>query len=149
MLGVGNILLRDEGVGVHVIEELSRMDLPQSVKVVDGGTEGFALLDVIHEADVLIVIDAVKTGGEPGSVYKFDLDEFTTALQNFTTSLHQVGLMEVLEVAEILGKRPKTTVIGVEPKTLEIGLGLSPEVQSTVQTVIKTVLDTIAEEIKG
>ncbi len=65
-------LLSDEGVGVHVANELAKMELPPDVSVVEGGTDGFRLLNVITEADRLIIVDAVKGGAEPGSIYRFD-----------------------------------------------------------------------------
>ncbi len=66
ILGVGNVLLSDEGIGVHVANELSTMELPPGVSVVEGGTDGFRLLNIITEADRLIVVDAVKGGPSPG-----------------------------------------------------------------------------------
>ena len=73
ILGIGNILLTDEGIGVHVANELAKMDLPSGLSVVEGGTDGFRLLNVITEADRLIVVDAVKGGAKPGSIYRFDI----------------------------------------------------------------------------
>ena len=75
ILGVGNVLLSDEGIGVHVANELSTMELPPGVSVIEGGTDGFRLLNIITEADRLIVVDAVKGGAGPGSIYRFNVDE--------------------------------------------------------------------------
>jgi hypothetical protein len=75
ILGVGNVLLSDEGIGVHVVNELSTRELPPGVSVVEGGTDGFRLLNIITEADRLIVIDAVKGGAEPGSIYRFNVED--------------------------------------------------------------------------
>ena len=70
ILGVGNLLLSDEGVGVHVANKLMEMDLPAGVEVIEGGTDGFRLMNVVTEADRLIVVDAVKGGSPPGSIYR-------------------------------------------------------------------------------
>ena len=82
ILGIGNILLSDEGVGVHVANELAKMDLPPDVTVVEGGTDGFRLLNIITEADRLIVIDAVRGGSEPGSIYRFDVGEVRNCFEH-------------------------------------------------------------------
>ncbi len=141
ILGVGNLLLSDEGVGVHVANELMKMKLPPDVSVVDGGTDGFRLLNVITEADRLIVIDAVKGGAEPGSIYRFDIDEVKSCPPGFKTSVHQIGILEVIDLSELIGKTPHTTVIGIEPKSLEMGMELSPEVKSKIPRIIELILE--------
>src|SRR4030042_3652602 len=113
ILGVGNILLSDEGVGVHVANELMKIDLPPEVSVVEGGTDGFRLLNVITEADRLIVIDAVKGGAEPGSIYHFDIDEVKSCPSGFKTSVHKIGILEVIDLSGLIGKTPHTTVFGI------------------------------------
>ena len=75
ILGVGNLLLRDEGVGVHVAVNLQEFPLPDRMEVIEGGTDGFKLFHLIMEADRLIVVDCVKGGDEPGSIYRFDIEE--------------------------------------------------------------------------
>jgi len=141
ILGIGNLLLSDEGIGVHVANELLKMDLPPEVSVVEGGTDGFRLLNIITEADRLIVIDAVRGGEEPGSIYRFDINEIKNVPTGFKTSVHQVGILEVINLSELIGKTPHATVIGVEPKSLEMSMELSPEVKAKVPRVIELVLD--------
>ena len=141
ILGVGNLLLSDEGVGVHVAKELMKMNLPPEVSVVEGGTDGFRLLNVITEADRLIVIDAVKGGAEPGSLYRFDIDDVRSCPSGFKTSVHQIGILEVIDLSSLIGKRPHTTVIGVEPKSLEMSMELSPEVKEKIPRIIELILD--------
>jgi hydrogenase maturation protease len=143
ILGIGNILLTDEGIGVHVANELAKMDLPEGVSVVEGGTDGFRLLNVITEADRLIVVDAVKGGADPGSIYRFDIDEVKSAPAGFKTSVHQIGILEVIDLSELIGRKPHTTVIGVEPKSLDMGMELSPEIHSKVPRIIELVLEEI------
>jgi len=144
ILGVGNLLLSDEGIGVHTAYELMKMDLPPHVTVVEGGTDGFRLLNVITEADRLIVIDAVKGGNDPGSLYRFDINEVRNCPSGFKTSVHQIGILEVIDLSGLIGKTPHTTVIGVEPKSLEMGMQLSPEVEAKIPRIIEL----ISEELK-
>ena len=144
ILGIGNILLCDEGVGVHVANELAKMDLPAHISVVEGGTDGFRLLNVITEADRLIVIDAMKGGAKPGSIYCFDVGEVRNCPSGFKTSVHQIGILEVIDLSGLIGKTPFTTVIGVEPKSLEMSMELSPEIRDKVPRII----DLVFEELK-
>jgi hydrogenase maturation protease len=147
ILGVGNILLSDEGVGVHVVNELMKMDLPPEVSVVEGGTDGFRLLNVITEADRLIVIDSVKGGAEPGSIYRFDINEVRNCPPGFMTSVHQIGILEVINLSELIGKKPHTTVIGVEPKSFEMSLELSPEIKAKIPRIIELILDELKSPV--
>ncbi|OGW51821.1 MAG: Ni,Fe-hydrogenase maturation factor [Nitrospirae bacterium RBG_13_43_8] len=142
--GVGNLLLSDEGVGVHVATELMKTKLPPEVSVVEGGTDGFRLLNVITEADRLIVIDAVRGGAEPGSIYRFDIDDVRNCPSGFKTSVHQIGILEVIDLSELIGKKPHTTIIGIEPKSLEMGMELTPEIKSKVPRMI----DLIFQELE-
>jgi hydrogenase maturation protease len=148
VLGVGNLLLSDEGVGIHVVNELMKMSLPPKISVVEGGTDGFGLLNIITEADRLIVIDAVKGGGPPGALYRFDLDEVRNYPSGFKTSVHQIGILEVLDISELIGKKPHITVIGIEPKSLEMGMELSPEVRSKIPRVIELILNLLKVDPK-
>jgi hydrogenase maturation protease len=144
ILGVGNLLLSDEGVGVHVANELMKMELPPAVTVIEGGTDGFGLLNVITEADRLIVIDAVKGAGAPGSIYRFNIDEIQSCPSGFKTSVHQIGILEVISLSGLIGKTPRTTIIGIEPKSLGIGMELSAEIKAKIPRIIEL----IKEELK-
>jgi hydrogenase maturation protease len=143
VLGVGNLLLSDEGVGVHVANKLMEMDLPPEVDVVEGGTDGFRLMNVVTGAARLIVVDAVKGGGPPGSIYRFDIKDAPTYPDEYKTSVHQIGILEVVHLSELIGKAPETTIIGVEPKSLDMGMELSPEVKAKVPRIIELVLEEV------
>ena len=134
ILGIGNVLLTDEGIGVHVANELMKKELPSNISVVEGGTDGFRLLNVITEADRLIVIDAVKGGGEPGTIYRFNIEDVKNAPSGFKTSVHQIGILEVIDLSNLIGKTPKTTIVGIEPKSFEMSLELSPEIKEKIST---------------
>lgn len=141
VLGIGNILLSDEGVGVRAIEALhEQWLLPGEVEAIDGGTSGMELLEDLSRADLLIVADAVKAGRPPGSIVRIaggDVPVFFRA----RLSPHQVGLSDVLADLEFLGEPPRETVIfGVQPASLETGLGLSPEVAACVPKVAEMIV---------
>ncbi len=141
IIGVGNELLKDEGVGVHVVRALRENPSPGGVEleIIDGGTSPY-IFDLIEGVDRLIVIDAVKDGGEPATVYRFAPEDVIAGHKNLL-SLHEVGLLENLRLLEQLGARPKDTVIiGVEPKEIDWGLELSPEVERIIPEVIRVVL---------
>ncbi|NVM56599.1 MAG: HyaD/HybD family hydrogenase maturation endopeptidase, partial [Desulfobacterales bacterium] len=142
-LGVGNLLMSDEGVGVHVANKLMEMDLPAGVEVVEGGTDGFGLMNVVTGAKRLIVVDAIKAGGAPGSIYRFDIKDAPTYPDAYKTSVHQIGILEVIHLSELVGQTPETTIIGVEPKSLTTGMELSPEVRAKLPRVIELILEEV------
>jgi hydrogenase maturation protease len=146
VMGVGNLLLSDEGIGVHVAQRMMEMNLPPDVHVVEGGTDGFGLINLITEADRLILVDAVRGGGEPGSVYRFDIEDCAANADIFKTSAHQISILEVIHLSGLIGSTPKTTIIGVEPKSLEMGMELSPEVEAKIPKVIKLILEEIEKD---
>jgi hydrogenase maturation protease len=141
VLGIGNVLLSDEGIGVHVANELMKMEMPPGVSVVEGGTDGFSLLNIITDADRLIVVDAVKGGAEPGTIYRFNANEIQSVPSGFKTSVHQIGILEVIDLSALIGKTPKTSVIGIEPKSFEMSLELSPEIRAKVPRIIELVFE--------
>jgi hydrogenase maturation protease len=121
------------------------MGLPSGVHVVEGGTDGFRLINVVIEADRLIVVDAVKRGGAPGSISRFELKDVLTHPHAHKTSVHQIGILEVVHLSELVGKTPETTIIGVEPKSLDLGMGLSP----VVAAILPEIIELISQEIKN
>jgi hydrogenase maturation protease len=141
VLGVGNLLLKDEGVGVHVINKMMEMDFPPEVELVEGGVDGLYLMNVVVGTDRLIVIDAVKGGGSPGSIYRFKPEDLVIHTDTSKMSVHQIGILEVIRLSTLVGKLPETTIIGVEPKSVDMGMELTPEIQSKVPRIIELVLD--------
>jgi hydrogenase maturation protease len=140
ILGVGNILLSDEGVGIRVVEALQRIELPDGVEVVDGGTASMALLDSLSHRDRVIVIDAVKGHHEPGTIYRFTPAEISVQ-KGIVTSLHQIDLLDALTQVEFLRCAPREVVLyGIEPKTIALGLELTPEVETAIPRLIELVL---------
>ena len=143
ILGVGNLLLSDEGVGVHVAQKMMDMHLPPEVHVVEGGTDGFGLAHVILQADRMILIDAVKEGGPPGSIYRFDIKDCPPYPDIFKTSVHQISILEVINLSSLIGSTPRTTIIGIEPACMEMGMELSPAVEAKVPRVIQMIKEEV------
>lgn len=143
VLGIGNILLRDEGVGVRVIEQMQEIPLPVDVELVDGGTAGADLLDVLAERKKVIVIDAVQADCEPGTVLRFSADDLTQP-DRVGISLHELGLGGALAMTKQLGCEPKEVVVfGIKPKDITCGLELSEEISAAVPKVVELVLEEI------
>jgi len=138
VLGVGNILLSDEGIGVRAIEELGRRyPLPSWVDLIDGGTSAMELLDDLAGCDLLIIADCVRAGYRPGNLIRL-VDDEIPALFRTKLSPHQVGLPEVLGTLLISGEAPKQIVLfGVEPQTLATGIGLSAPVEAILPTLLE------------
>jgi hydrogenase maturation protease len=124
ILGIGNILLKDEGIGVHVVGAMQKMQLPEDVEICDGGTGGADLLDIIANRRKLIVIDTVDADVEPGTVLKMGANDLANENKE-SISLHEFGLVETLFAAAQLKCSPQEVVIfGVKP--LEIDYGTEP-----------------------
>lgn len=146
IIGVGNLLLGDEGVGIHVVEVLKPLGLP--AQVIDGGTAGLGLIDHIAEAEHLILIDAARMGRRPGDVVLLRPAEVAQAVEQVeeeaSLSAHQQGLLAVLKLAFALGYRPQVTIIAIEPKSVDWGTALSDEVQLAVARVLEMVRREVA-----
>lgn len=144
VLGVGNELLRDEGVGVIAARALMQERLPAGVRVVEGGTGGFDLVFELAGHDRAIIIDAADMGAEPGAVRSFTLDEVETELVERVASLHQIGLPDVLEIGKLAGPMPEVRIIGIQPKEVAPGTGLTAEVGEAIPEVIAEVRRVLA-----
>jgi hydrogenase maturation protease len=143
ILGIGNILMGDDGLGPYVIQMLmSRFDFPDHVELVDGGTPGLDFLPYISHARSVIVLDTVSSKGRPGEIKIYRDREIIGSAPPPRMSPHQPGLRESLMATELTDASPQEMVlIGVVPETVEQGTTLSPPVQSAVQNVIDTVLE--------
>nr|WP_279342575.1 HyaD/HybD family hydrogenase maturation endopeptidase [Geotalea sp. SG265] len=129
VLGIGNLIMSDDGIGVRVVQRLAATHrFPVGVTLVDGGTLGLDLLPKLEGVTRLLVVDAVETGGIPGTVVRFTGDQIPMALET-KVSPHQVGLKDLLAVAGLQGFAPEEMVLwGVQPEKLGLGLELSPAV---------------------
>ncbi|MCG8685759.1 MAG: HyaD/HybD family hydrogenase maturation endopeptidase, partial [Desulfobacterales bacterium] len=118
VLGVGNILYKDDGVGIRVIQRLETdYTFSDNVILVDGGVLGINLLGIIAQAGQLLVVDTVINNGQPGDLHRLEHHEIPDRILA-KNSLHQVDLIEALTLCKALDHVPKTTIIGIEPKDL-------------------------------
>jgi len=142
IMGLGNPLLGDEGIGVRVVEELKGLELPEGVVVVEGGTTGLGLIGLMEGYERVIIVDAADMGHPPGRVVRFTPLEVQLKTAEAPLSLHQIGLEEVLALAEALEVAPaELVIIGIQPSLLEVGVGLSPEVEGAIPQIIRIILD--------
>ena len=137
VLGIGNVLLSDEGIGCHVANALKEIPIPD-VKVIDGGTCP-DVVQLLEDADKLIVVDAAEGGGIPGQIYRFHLEDITLE-QKPLLSLHDMGFVDNLRLMRLWRNTGETVIIGIEPKEITWGLELSPELQYKMPQIIDIVL---------
>jgi len=131
IVGLGNVLLKDDGVGVHAVRELGKV-LPRGILAVEVGT---AVLDALHLfewADRIIGIDAMQAGGTPGTIYSFGVDDVDD--QGVKASLHEMGLIASLRFMK--GPRPPIYMLAVEPESMDCGMELSATVQQAVPRLV-------------
>lgn len=136
VLGIGNVLLGDEGVGIHVVRRINAEQLPNHIDVVDGGTGGFHLLEMLQSYDRIILIDAALDGQQPGNVNiirpRFASD-FPKVL-----SAHEIGLRDLIESLSLLQHLPDMYVITISAGTLQpMSIELSPPVQAAIPEVLR------------
>jgi len=146
VLGVGNILMQDEGFGVRVVEQLLRQyHFPEQVQVLDGGTLGMELLRFLIGTDKLIIVDAVSGILPPGSFYQFNHEEVKAYFKE-KVSMHELGIQDVLEVMNVLEKPAKEIrILGVQPLTIDIGLDMTPIITEKVASVVEKVVMVLKE----
>ena len=146
VLGLGNILLRDEGVGVHAVNTVrERCAFPPSVQVIDGGTLGLDLLHFFEDKDRVLIVDAVDFKKEPGHIGLIEDDDIPSTLFA-KLSVHHIGLSDILYAAKLKGITPsKMCLIGVQPASLELGLSMTDVLQERLEAVIETILQKLKE----
>ncbi len=145
VLGVGNPIMCDDGVGVRAVELLQqRYRLPAHVSVLQGGTLGLALLPQVEEADRLLLVDAVDAGEPPGTLVRLAGADLPLTLEA-KVSPHQLGLKELLSLAALMGKGPRETVLwGVQPESVALSLGLSASVESKLEMLLASLVQELA-----
>ena len=133
VLGVGNLVMADEGLGVRCVERLEASGvLPVDVVIIDGGTSTNELLGDLEDLDLLVIVDAVATGGAPGSLVRLEGDHIPAAFSN-KLSPHQHGINDLLATLRFAGRAPgRVVVLGMTPGRIELGLELSPEVAAAL-----------------
>lgn len=146
VLGIGNVLLQDEGVGVHAVEALqTRFRLPPQVEVLDGGTAGMELIEYILGKTGLIIVDAVKLDRPPGTLVRLVGDEVPAFLQTHLTP-HQLGLSDVLATLAMVAEKPQHIVLlGIVPQSLELSVTLS----GLIGQKLNALVDGVVAELAG
>ncbi len=144
VLGVGNILLSDEGFGVRVIERLAaEYDFPDNVSIVDGGVLGINLLGVLSLADEIIVVDVVKNGRDPGTMYRIEKEEIPFKIRK-KDSMHQVDLPETLTLLRAIDMDPNIVILGIEPLDMQT---LCVELTETIATKVDKMIQFVLQEL--
>ena len=130
VLGIGNLLLKDEGAGVRTVALFeSDYSFGDDVVCLDGGTSGLGLLSYIKDYTHIVIVDALRAQGPPGSVVRVPKEKLQSAPALSHTSAHQIGLKDLLAIARFEGLDPEISIIGVIPNDMSAGMELTPEVQ--------------------
>jgi hydrogenase maturation protease len=147
VLGVGNLLLTDDGVGVHAVQDLSAEQAwsPEEVDFLDGATFTQDIFYVFQEYERVLVLDSVKGGREPGTIYRFT-EETLRENREQRLSLHDIDLLDSLRMAELLGNKPQILVLGIEPLTIS---DWSMELSEPVKANYPKYLEAARREIRA
>lgn len=146
VLGVGNILLSDEGFGVAAVNRLERdYAWPENVRLLDGGTLGLFLMPEIMDSDLLVVLDVVLGPGEPGTIYRLEGEDLRKSL-SFRDSTHQTDLVDTLISCELAGGRPEALIIGIQPADCHT---ISPELTPGLSARLPEFCAKVVAELAG
>lgn len=147
ILGIGNILLSDEGLGVHIVNRIleSGIAIPDDVEIIDGGTAGFDLLEPMMGRKKIIIIDALKVDDVPGSVYRFPPEHIASSRN--AMSLHEFGIRELIATLRMLGHYPEIEIIGIVPSDVStFNTYLSAAVENSMPRAIDLIMGAAAEQ---
>lgn len=139
ILGIGNILLGDEGIGICVIEYLQAQQLPNTVECIDGGTAGADLLDLLCNRQKVIIVDAIDADAAPGTMLRFGLKDLLAAKRP-QLSLHDLDIPQTLEMTRLLNCPPCEVIfIGIQPQSITCTMGLTPALKARIPDIAATV----------
>ncbi|HXY95921.1 MAG TPA: hydrogenase maturation protease [Steroidobacteraceae bacterium] len=144
VLGLGNVLLGDDGTGAAALDRLERdYEIPAGVRLVEGGTLGLSLLGEIVEAQHVILVDAVATDAPPGTLVRLDGADVIDAVRD-RLSVHQVGVADLLNAARLIGRYPASVVLlGLVPGVIRLGVGRTSHVDAAIETLVSAVLQEV------
>jgi len=142
VLGLGNVLCGDDGLGIAAAARLERaFEAPEGVRVADGGTLGLTLLALLESSRQVLIVDAVRTGGAPGEAVRLAGDEVPPAVRE-RLSPHQVGVADLIDALRLRGTYPETLILlGLVPETLELGLGRSAAVEEGLPRLVERIVE--------
>ena len=150
ILGCGNPLVGDDGIGVHIANKLIEMrsELPDNVEVIDAGVGGLELLNFMENAEQIIIVDAVKGAGNIGSVHRFEIEDIKNAISGDALSIHDTSIADVLCIAQHVQEMPKSVkIFAIEiEEAEEVSICLSEKVQASVDEVINMILEEIKQK---
>jgi len=144
ILGIGNILMQDDGAGVEVVKRLEQLDWPENISFIDGGTAVLSLLDVFINNQKIIVVDTLKGGHQPGTVYRLTPEQLGEWKKE-SLSLHDVQVLDVMRMAALFNSYPEVIIYGIEPYIIEMELGLSEPMLARLPAL----LECVRREIEG
>jgi hydrogenase maturation protease len=143
VLGIGNLLLGDEGIGIHVAHRLQKMNLPPSIEILDGGTGGYELLSLCHNKKKIIIVDAMVANAEPGYVIRASPEELDLRW-NAPLSVHQGGLRELLDALRRSVPSPHIIILGIVPANIDRPtMELSPQLSSKFESIVALVVEEV------
>ena len=141
VLGVGNILMGDEGLGVRVVELFEKgYSLPAEVDCVDGGVAGVALLGYFKDYTNIIIVDAVSSGAAPATIHRFRGAEIKD-IPPTATNAHQIGIKELIAISRFEGAHPGIIFIGIVPQDISFSIGLTPLVEAALPMAAEIIME--------
>ena len=141
ILGIGNILQSDDGLGVHIVNHISQseIELPHNVEVIDGGTAGFDLIPLMQGYEKIVIVDALKYKDEPGSIYRFKPEHANESRS--CLSLHEMGIMEVINLMKVMGMEPDIEFVGIIPEDINtLNISISQAVKNSIPRAVEEIL---------
>ena len=135
IIGIGNILLQDDGIGVHVIRQLENEKLPSTIELVDGGTSTLDMLGFFLDNRKVIVVDCLRAGLKPGTIYKIKPEDIKSYKKE-NLSIHDVQILDVVEMANMMGKYPEVVIFGIEPEKIAVELEMTETMISKIPEII-------------
>lgn len=136
----------DDGAGIQAAQKLMEVSLPANVEVVDGGVASFEILDELRTADLIILIDALAAGGNPGDLYRLLAENLENSKVNQGLSLHEFTLIDSLRLTKALGPMPPILIYGIEPEDVSFHWGLTPVVEQALERLIPMIIASVTAE---
>lgn len=136
IIGIGNILLKDDGVGVYTIKQLENEKLPSTIELVDGGTSTLDTLSYFLDYNNIIVVDCLRAGYDPGTIYKIKPEDIKDYRKE-NLSVHDVQILDVVKMANMLGKFPMVTIFGIEPEKICLDTEMTETMKNKIPEIIK------------
>ncbi len=142
VLGLGNVLCGDDGLGVAAVKEIHRRyEIPEGVQVLDGGTLGLSLLSYFEADQEVILVDAISTDHEAGAFVRLEGDDVAPAVRN-SLSVHQIGVADLIDATRLIDVYPRRLILlGLVPETLDLGIEMSPPVQAAMPLLLARIIE--------